>query len=181
LPTIIPLQGGSAGGWADDLASYPGAGGGGLQISAGSNIEVTNAGVINANGGGFYGGGGSGGAILLEAPSVTIHGIVVANGGSGGSYLSSGHPGGQNGQLNGTPAVGYYDGGNGGAGSTINGANGGVFDAGSASTSVSAGGGGVGWIRINTVCGPVITEDSGSTFVSPDLDSGCASTGPIQY
>jgi hypothetical protein len=112
---------------------------------------------------------------------VTIHGIVVANGGSGGSYLTSGHPAGQDGQLNDTVAVGYYDGGNGGAGSTVNGTNGGVFDAGDASTHVSAGGGGAGWIRINTACGPIITEDSGSTFVSPDLDSGCASTGPIQY
>ena len=57
-------------------------------------------------------------------------GVVVANGGSGGSYLTSGHLVGQNGQLNDTPAVGYYDGGNGGAGSTVNGTNGGVFDAG---------------------------------------------------
>jgi hypothetical protein len=181
LATIIPLQGGSAGGWADNLTTYPGAGGGGVQISAGSNIVVSTAGVINANGGGYYGGGGSGGAILLEAPTVMIHGVVVANGGSGGSYLTSGHLVGQNGQLNDTPAVGYYDGGNGGAGSTVNGTNGGVFDAGDASTYVSAGGGGAGWIRINTACGPVITEDSGSTFVSPGLDSGCASTGPIQY
>jgi hypothetical protein len=180
-PTIVPLQGGSAGGWADNLSTYPGGGGGGLQISAGSNIIVTTAGVINANGGGYYGGGGSGGAILLEAPTVTLHGIVVANGGSGGSYLTSSRPVGQNGQLNDTPAVGYYDGGNGGAGLTVNGTNGGVFDAGDASTYVSAGGGGAGWIRINTACGPVITEDSGSTFVSPGLDSGCASTGPIQY
>jgi hypothetical protein len=108
-PTIIPLLGGSAGGLATG-GNYPGAGGGGLQISAGSNISVTNVGVVAANGGGYYGGGGSGGAILLEAPSITIDGVVVANGGGGGSYFHPGAAYGQNGQLNNNSAVGYYDG-----------------------------------------------------------------------
>jgi hypothetical protein len=72
--------------------------------------------------------------------------------------------------------------GNGGAGSTLNGANGTVSDGGDGGPVYpAAGGGGVGWIRINTACGPVITADSGVTFISPNVGTMCTTFGTIKY
>ncbi len=188
LPSIIPLQAGSAGGDAFNNVGFGGGfGGGGLQISAGTRIVVTNEGIIDANGTGYYGGGGSGGAILLEAPTIVIDGVLVANGGSGG-YNATGPSGtgpsvGANGNLNDTPALGAA-GGNGSSANIVQGSVGMIGDSGSAGTGwVGSGGGGAGWIRINTgaSCSLTATLDSGFTFISPSLDSGCASTGMIQY
>jgi hypothetical protein len=173
LPTIVPLQGGSSGG--GDPGGNPGAGGGGLQIAAGASILLTSNGIINANGQGCVAGGGAGGAILLEAPTVIIDGVLVANGGPGG-VASSGCGAGR-GSLNDTPTPGST-GGHGSGGKTINGGAGTVSDAG-----LGSGGGGAGWIRINTgaSCSLTTTLDSGFTFISPSLGSGCASTGKIKY
>jgi hypothetical protein len=72
--------------------SQGGAGGGAIRLIAHDSIVV--AGSISANGAGGAGGptssscggggGGSGGDIELEAPSLTITGILAANGGGGG-------------------------------------------------------------------------------------------------
>jgi hypothetical protein len=188
LPSIIPLQAGSAGGAAfNNAGDTGGSGGGGLQISAGTRIVVTNEGIINANGGGLSGGGGSGGAILLEAPTIVIDGVVVANGSSGGYDVTgpsgTGASGGVNGNMNDTPALGAA-GGNGSAAKTVNGSDGVPGDSGSTTTAwVGSGGGGAGWIRINSgaSCSLTTTLDSGFTFISPSLGSGCASTGRIKY
>jgi hypothetical protein len=191
LPSIVPLQAGSSGGIGDisGAAEPGGGGGGGLQISAGTRIVVTNKGILNANGSGAFGGGGSGGAILLEAPTVVIDGVLVANGGSGG-YDEADPSGirpvpGAIGNVNDTPALGAgAAGGNGSAAKTVRGSDGLVGDSGVAGTTwVGSGGGGAGWIRINTgaSCSLTTTLDSGFTFISPSLGSGCASTGKIKY
>jgi hypothetical protein len=188
LPSIVPLQAGSSGGLAFNSVNDPGGGGGGgLQITAGTQIIITNKGIINANGSSAGGGGGSGGAILLEAPTVVIDGVLVANGGSGG-YDHTGPSGtgagdGVSGNVNDTPALGSA-GGNGSAAKTVNGSDGTPGDSGSTTTAwVGSGGGGAGWIRINSgaSCSLTTTLDSGFTFISPSLGSGCASTGKIKY
>jgi hypothetical protein len=169
----VPLQAGSAGGYAGgNMSDYPGASGGALQISAGTSIVLTNVGLINANGAAWLGGGGAGGAILLEAPTVTIAGVLLANGGGGGDLAARG----SDGNLNDQPAAGQLDAGWGGAGATNNGSPGVTDDAGH----LGGGGGGAGWIRINTACGADIA-DAGFTIISPYIDAGCASMGTIQY
>jgi len=181
LPTIIPLQGGSAGGSINLMPSGDapgGAGGGGLQISAGISIIVSSSGIIDANGSAFGGGGGAGGAILLEAPTVSIQGIVVANGAGGGSHNSAGSIVlGNSGNLNAVPALGAPGAGSGGGGVTPEGGAGSTGDGGL----LGGGGGGAGWIRINTSrgCSFTSTLDLGTTVISPSLGSGCASTGLI--
>ena len=84
---LIPLVGGSGGGSsAGGFTAVQGTnhGGGAVELVAGDSIMVGELGVIDM-GGGFAavtvgsiegGGGGSGGAVLLEAPSVTIKGVV---------------------------------------------------------------------------------------------------------
>jgi hypothetical protein len=70
-----------------------GTGGGALYLIAGSRIDVTTSGVINASGAGGGGGpirgggggGGAGGLIALDAPTVAVSGQLFARGGSGGS------------------------------------------------------------------------------------------------
>jgi hypothetical protein len=173
--TITPLIGGSAGGnvasWADG-----GEGGGAIQISAGTSIIVGTAGVINVpgyGGGSFYGGGGgSGGALLLEAPTVTINGVLAANGGGAGVSPNSNEVG-QAGQPNGQPAMGGdMLQGTGAAGNQVNGGDG-------LSTNVEggSGGGAAGRIRINTRSG--LATIGASAIVSPALTTSCATQGMI--
>lgn len=110
--TLEPLVGGSGGaggGPGVGPATRGGSGGGALQITAYRSITIT--GVIDAGGGGggagspdpngdnagAGAGGGAGGAILLEAPTVSSTGVLVANGGGGGGS-SNGTAAGQPGQ-----------------------------------------------------------------------------------
>jgi len=91
-PEGEPLVGGGGGaGGADVDDGGPGGGGGGaIQISAGERILVRSAGILRAPGAGGArsgegaGGGGAGGTIYLEAPTVTMNGVLAANGGGGG-------------------------------------------------------------------------------------------------
>lgn len=177
--TLTPLAAGSAGGDVDGYAW--GAGGGAIQISSGTSILVVGVGIITASGGGgSYGGGGSGGAILLEAPTITIEGNVTANGGGGGVYSSVGSVAGQNGQANGQPAAGATPGSGaspplGGAGSAGAMSGGSAATFGDASVDVGGGGGGAGWIRLNTTSGSATV----SGILSPDLTTTCASQGKL--
>ncbi len=127
-PALVPLIGGSAGGNHGDYDDG-GEGGGAIQISAGTSITVGTLGVLNvpgyggANVGG--GGGGSGGGILLEAPQVTIDGIVTANGGGAGLATANASGSGQTGQPSLQPATGGdVTEGAGAAGAIPNGADG---------------------------------------------------------
>jgi hypothetical protein len=172
---LIPLLGGEPGGGAgsqslDGLAN--GYGGGALQISAAMNINVEANAYINANGSGGVSqgdesgeGAGSGGAILLEAPTITIAGILEANGGEGSdNNMDGATPPTDAGVATEPSCVG----GNGGAGTSVNGANGGPTGDG-----YGGGGGGVGWIRLN---GNTITITG---TVSPSLATSCASKGGL--
>jgi len=181
--TLVPLVAGSGGGFGHANDAF-GAGGGALQISAGQSILVRSVGIIAAGGGGAFrtAAGGSGGAILLEAPSFTLNGIIAANGGGGGAYAFNGaYPtGGGDGTPTAIPAPGgALDGVVGGAGSAGPNVAGGNGQAGAADAAVmeltSAGGGGAGWIRINSAC-PSIA--AGST-ISPSLTTACATQGGL--
>lgn len=170
--TLQSLVGGSAGG-AGPYGDPGGAGGGAIEIVAGTSIEVGPVGSINAGGGGVAASaGGSGGAILLEAPAVVIAGAVAANG-AGGSYGSGFSPAGSNGAPSGTPAAGVVTGGNGSAATAIAGSDGQVDDSGA---SPGAGGGGAGWIRIDTPTGTATITGT----VSPSLTTPCATQGKLQ-
>jgi hypothetical protein len=92
---LIPLIGGSGGGSASSfIAGGDGGGGGGaVQISAGGSLTIGPTGLVRVSGAGGsisqpgnYGagaGGGAGGGILLEGTTVTVQGILAANGGGG--------------------------------------------------------------------------------------------------
>jgi hypothetical protein len=169
-PTLSPLVAGSGGGFE----TYAGAGGGAVQISAGVSILVRNVGWINAGGGGGNnGGGGSGGGILLEAPTITIQGNLAANGGGGGVSGVAG----LNTTPNAIPAPGGDSplGGSGSAGTTINGADATSADGGA---TLGSGGGGAGYIRLNTLSGSA--NVTGAT-ISPALGTACATQGTITY
>lgn len=172
--TIVPLQGGSNGG-----ALLGAAGGGALQLVAGQKIVIAAAGFIDAPGDGTGGGGGSGGAILLEAPTVQVLGSITANGGSGGA--PGGNPGTKGGRTA-TPTPGgmssdHINGGAGGAGASVNGGDGVKLgtDTEADGHGSANGGGGAGWIRINTASGAA--EISG--VISPSIGGACASQGTL--
>ncbi len=166
--TLTPLRFGCPGGFGGRggsmTAIFGGAGGGALQISAQTRIEIS--GPIAANGAGGKslstlndgaGGGGTGGSILLEAPGIDFAptGFLCANGGGGGASGNGGTAG-DNGFCNFNAAAGGTStstsasgtGGKGGAGS------GNPAGAGTAGLSSGGGGGGggggVGRIRIRT-------------------------------
>jgi hypothetical protein len=189
-PTLIPLMGGSAGGVGD---LFSGAGGGAIQLVAGTSISVGAPGIISAGGGGGYDGsgagdyaasaGGSGGALLLEAPAVTVEGLLEANGGGGGggldgpSIASDATPASiaAAGGAPGTTGVG----GAGSAGTTVNGGDGAVGDppTGPGDTAPGAGGGGAGYIRINTSSASATLSGT----LSPAVGSTCVSQGTIAH
>jgi hypothetical protein len=175
--TITPLVAGSAGGYVD--TTQWGAGGGALQISSGASIHIRAVGVITAGGGSAYGGGGSGGSILLEAPSIFIEGNVAANGGGGGGFSTSfTSTYGVDGYPSGLPAPGgvvggVQIGGSGSAAAIVKGSDGNPSDAGI--TLYGGGGGGAGWIRLNS-------GDGGAGItgtLSPDLTTSCATQGTL--
>ena len=161
--TVTALRGGCSG--QSGAGGNPGAGGhggGAVYLIAKTSITVTSA--INASGEGADaaapnsssggGGGGSGGFVGLESPSVTISGVVLANGGGGGEASgaqSTGNPGHDPDPMNPTmPAPGGTlgstfgtDGGSGSAGAAVNG-NAGSSSCGGCGTPASGGGGGGG-------------------------------------
>jgi len=173
-PELIPLQGGSTGG-----ALFASQAGGAIQLVAGIEIVLAAGSYIDARGDGNSSGGGSGGAILLEAPVVKVLGSLTANGGGGGAPgANAGKPG----DRTSTPASGgqtpdNINGGNGGAGSTVDGTNGALnTQPPNDGTGSASGGGGAGRIRINTRSGAA--EISG--LVSPAFGSACASQGTLR-
>ncbi len=175
-PEIVPLRGGSSGG---RNGNHAGAGGGAIQLVAGTSVEITSEGSVNmgGSGGGWYGnGGGSGGAILVESTSINVAGTLAANGGGGGGGASAGGEDGASATANATPAAGGAGGASGGAGGAgsagneINGAPGG-----STSGQAGGGGGGAGWIRLNTSSGAATVTG----VVSPGLTTACATQGTV--
>lgn len=173
--TLVPLVGGSSGGSGDFAPSTGPAGGGAVQIVSGSSIVVSDTGVINMGGwasiessGSRGGGGGSGGAILLEAPFVTVRGVLAANGAGGSNgYLS--HP--KSGLPSDQPALGGGDGGGrGAAGDTAAGTDG---------RNSGGGGGGAGRIRLNAGCGGTVTVTP-AAIISPSESTGCYTRGELQ-
>jgi hypothetical protein len=190
---LIPLVAGSNGYTAlgDDYFLFGSKGGGAIEIVAGQSITVGLFGHIHAGGqGGTYetAGGGSGGAILLEAPTVIIHGTLAANGGGGiGIGNLDGWSNGADGNPSAQPALGGVDGLDGGtatggigsAGTTVNGGNGGPPDPNG--TGAGSGGGGAGRIRINTASGSATIDDGdgGTSNVSPALSTPCATQGTL--
>jgi hypothetical protein len=177
--SLIPLVGGSAGGYgAGAPGGYIGGSGGGLQISSAVSITVDANGSIWAGGGSYYGGGGSGGAVLLEAPIISVSGRITANGGPGASYGNPGEVAGglsnQSDQPAVTPNCAWC--GIGSAASTINGGNATQNDAGAVP---GGGGGGAGWIRLNSACGNATIAHT--AIISPYLTTSCATQGTLQY
>lgn len=178
---LVPVRGGCPGGKGGSRLAV---GGGGLQLSAASDLVI--AGTIAAPGEGGQGGGafidtaanggGSGGALLLEAARVTASaGAITANGGGGGEgggVTVDGKDGASGARASASPAAGGSSaaiggpGGNGAAGTTpaTNGAQTG-----------GGGGGGVGRIRINVLdqcsIGPPVVISPPATSNKPD--AGC--------
>ncbi len=184
--TLNPLIGGSGGGGNTSGYGNVSAGGGAIQIVAGTSIAVARYGAISAGGegGGNYApfgisAGASGGAILLEAPSVVVRGVVAANGGAGGDADGVGGTGLASDQaaMGGGLAddAGNGGGGVGSAGITISGSNGTASN-----TAVyGSGGGGAGRIRINGANVLIDDGNGGTTNVSPALSTGCATQGML--
>jgi hypothetical protein len=190
-PTLIPLTGGSAGGVGD---LFSGAGGGAVQLVAGTSITVAASGIVSAGGGGGYDGngagqyaasaGGSGGALLFEAPAVTIAGLLEANGGGGGGGLQSGGTIAPDATPSSTPAAGGAPGttgagGTGSAGAITSGGAGAAGDpaTGPGENGPGAGGGGAGYIRINTSSASATLSGT----LSPAVGSTCVSQGTLAH
>lgn len=170
---VMPLRGGSAGGSGEVGSS--GAGGGAIQIAAATQIDIASSGVIHVGGaGGNFGGeptqpaagGGSGGAVLLQAPSIRLAGTVSANGGGGGGTGVSSDSGAYA-TADGVAAAGGTP--NGGVGSSVD------DPAGSSGTDNAGGGGGAGWIRLETAMEGLDL----SGVLSPSVETGCASLGDL--
>jgi hypothetical protein len=159
LPPHERLHGGCPGGGGaagNDSTAPGGAGGGAAFLIAGASIEITGA--VNASGAagtggdamrGGGGGGGSGGMIVLHAPTLTVAGRLLANGGAGGGGAT-----GSDGQHGAEPdpaeplvaaGGGNGRGGRGGAGA-VDGTPAGTGDA--SGDGGGGGGGGVGVIRV---------------------------------
>lgn len=171
--TLIPLQGGSAGG-----GLFAAQGGGAIQLVAGQEIVLAAGSYIDAHGDGAVKGGGAGGAVLLEAPSVKVLGSITVNGGGGGA---AGANDGKPGDRTATPAAGGkpgdgFNGGNGGAGASPDGTDGVLNTINTDGAGSGSGGGGAGWIRINTRTGSA--EISG--LLSPTMGGKCASQGTLR-
>ena len=153
-----------------------------MQIVAGASLEVSGAGVIDVSGGGgdwYSGAGGAGGAILLEAPTLSVFGTLAANGGAGGSADGQADTGGADGSATATPAKGGItsnpiigNGGDGSAGSAIDGQSGSQPDP---AQRQGGGGGAAGWIRLNSKSGSA--QLGASSVISPALTTICATQG----
>lgn len=184
-PEIVPLVGGSSAGMG--AVGEAGGGGGALELLAGVTVSVLAGGYVHVGGGGgsFGGqpgqeaaGGGSGGSILIEAPSVSIAGVLAANGGGGGSSSATGGvPSGDDATKDDKHAAGgkgVPTGGKGSAAAIVNGADG----AGGTESSSGAGGGGAGRIRINTKTG--VATVLGATL-SPAASTPCTTQGKLHF
>lgn len=178
LSAPTPLLGGSGGAvyvGGSNTAGRGGAGGGAVYLYAQEGIEIgidggdpTQSGINVGGGGGDSSGsnnskgagGGSGGTLVLDAPSIVVHGTLAANGGSGGSWRGDGNDA----RFSATPAPGStYGGGKGGDGGT------GDLPAGDAESGSGAGGGSVG--RIFVYAREAVSWGAGSV-VSPSIASG---------
>jgi hypothetical protein len=166
---ISMLVGGSGGGNAG--SNLGGAGGGALQLVSGTMIGIS-AGINVGGCGGGAGtlaltsaaGGGAGGTLVLEAPHITIPGILAVNGGGGGGVNA-----GEDGLLARTAADGGNGGGTGAAGATATGGDGAA-----SGQAAGGGGGGIGRIRINTRDGMADLPGAGGFSPSPsDPQSTC--------
>ncbi len=163
---LEPLLGGSGGGRGgcktSGCTSGPGGGGGGaVALIAGQAVVVPAGGGVNVGGGGGGsgtdgasggGGGGSGGAILIEAPTVTLDGVLAAGGGGGGGVGSGASAAGQQGQLSADAAKGGQGtvvGGDGSSATAASGSGGGSDN----KDGCAGGGGGAGRVRVNTASG----------------------------
>lgn len=187
---LEPLEGGCAGGLAEETSSpggisYGGGGGGAIQIVSRTRIDVTGAGVIDASGGGggslfgAYGasplvggsGGGGGGMILLEAPQVVLDGqnVVLSTKGGGGSAAGGGAiaTAGQDGGTGQYAASGGTNPGSasGGAGGTESFAPSPGQAGATAGADGGGGGGSVGRTRLSTLSGDV-NPQNGATIRS---------------
>lgn len=183
--TLVPLRGGCAGG------GY--GGGGAVQISSRTRIRLAPGATINTNGlnGGIDGmgpaptyGPGAGGGILLEAPEVVLEAgaRLLANGGA--SPAGDGTPGissettsvSAGGTCVGSPSLRCSNGGNGAAVGGPASAGGEVAYTTTASITTfraGAGGGGLGFIRVNTAMGS-------HTIATDVIESGSLSEGVIR-
>lgn len=183
-PTIAVLVGGGGGGGADGGGAVGGGGGAALQLASNVSIAIGSNGAINLGGcGGHHGGGndsggggGAGGTLLIEAPMLTLVGVLAANGGGGGG--GSGGTDGSAGSTDAQPAPGgarntnVAVGGSGAAGATITGDNGTYSSQPSHS---GGGGGGAGRIRLETRTGSAMVGSA--AILSPDLTTTAATLG----
>ncbi len=176
-PELTGLCGGST-------VDHGGGAGGALQVASMTTVSIGSTGVIRAVGGGGGAIGGSGGGVLVQAPQVTIAGVISVNGGGGSSPLSIGADGGLAeagaGGLGG-PLVGTDYAGNGGAGAWQNGgahpggAGGYTYNGTFYCDAPAAGGGGAGRIRIEAT---VRDYRSGRVLEYPGL-AGVFTDGPL--
>lgn len=150
--TLMPLRGGCRGGSSAAFASAPGDGGGAIQITSATRIDVGGKIGTPALGGQVSGGGGAGGGILLEAPIVTLAGGLYANGGAGGcgDYIDDYTSAGKLEMAPATRTCSSTTGGNGGYGTTAP-TQGSTVTNSTGSQYGTGGGGAVGRIRINTL------------------------------
>jgi hypothetical protein len=173
-PELLPLIGGSSGGGGATVSSSGGTGGAAIEFAAGISITISLTGVVNVGGVGGDangGAGGSGGALLLEAPAVSVHGTLAANGGGGAVF--NGGSSGQSGQPSDAAALGSAPtAGVGSAGSALNGGDGTLE--GAKNNSSGGGGGGAGRIRINTDAGKA---DLLGATLSPAAATPCVTEG----
>ena len=172
---IVPLAGGSSGGSAE-LTVPEIHGGGAIELVSGTSVVIGTNAVVNLGGGGQTTstsrglGGGSGGAILLEAPSVSVRGILAVNGGSGSTSYDQGTAG----LASVLPAPGGYSvAGNGSDGTHIDGQSAQSID-----RYAAGGGGGAGRIRMNTGCGGTLNLNSAAVF-SPSTVTTCVTNGTL--
>jgi hypothetical protein len=176
LPAPTSLHGGCAGhdGGGSQAGRF-GSGGGAIYVISKGTISVANTGTINASGAGASdgedgntsggGGGGSGGMIGLEAPTIELAGVVVANGGGGGEGADGEKGASGNDPIGSGPGLGGNSasciggpGGDGGSGAQLDGEAG--TDGATGTTGGGGGGGSVGVIKL-------IGNRTGSGVVSP--------------
>lgn len=184
---ISVLIGGAGGGAGSGGGNFGrgGGGGGALQIISNDRVVVVAAGGINAGGCGGKagtgnadsgGGGGAGGTILVEAPIVTVGGVLAVNGGGGGGGGGGNAKPGANGTLSRTPAAGGDPDGNmeqGGPGA----AGGAAAGPGGNGTNPGGGGGAIGRIRINTRGGSGVDITNATLSPAPTDTDTTFSTG----
>lgn len=180
-PQIVPLIGGSAGGSG---VINGGTGGGAVQLVAGKTFTLGAGALITVGGGGggfvgaagsqHGGGGGSGGSILIEAPTASIQGTLLANGGAGGAK-STGMD--ARVKVDGMRATSEAlakgsAGGEGSGNANDNGGDATWFDGDNA----PGGGGGAGRIRVNTTTG---NSALSAKVLSPSENGPCATEGTL--